>query len=43
MNNLLSNISGQFEVTIETASVVKLTVAIALLILLFFIIKKYAA
>lgn len=39
MNNLLSNINGTFEVTVETASILKMTAAIAALIILFFILK----
>ena len=41
MNDLLSNIAGQFEVKVEDASIIKLTVAIMLLIILFFVLKKY--
>lgn len=41
MDNLLSNIAGQFEVKVEDASIIKLTLAVMLMIVLFFILKKY--
>lgn len=40
MQNLLSNIAGEFEVKMADALIVKLVLGIALLIVLFFLLKN---
>lgn len=40
MNNFLSNIAGEFEVTMKDSLIIKLVLAITFLIILYFILKN---
>lgn len=40
MDNLFSNIAGQFEVTMKDSLIIKLVLAITFLLVLFFILKN---